>query len=80
MQAGYLLAGLLAQHPGMKLIVAREVERFMFRPGLQERARYYCAVFLNQLALSHNPAQGTSTCLQNMHMLPWNNVEQEAPG
>ena len=42
----------------MKLIVAREVERFMFRPGLQERARYYCAVFLNQLVLSHNPAQG----------------------
>ena len=62
-QAGYLLAGLLAQHPGMKLVVAREVERFMFRPGLQERARYYCAVFLNQLVLSHNPAQGHSARL-----------------
>lgn len=58
MQAGYLLRTVLDAHPSMKLVMAREVERFMFRPGLQERARYYSVIFLNQMPLSHNPAQG----------------------
>ena len=57
-QAGYLLSGLLEEHPGMKVVVAREVERFLFRPGLQERARYYGVIFLNQMPLSHAPSQG----------------------
>jgi len=30
-----------------------QVERFLFRPGLQSRARYYAILFLNQLPLSH---------------------------
>jgi len=30
-----------------------QVERFLFRPGLQSRARYYAVLFLNQLPLSH---------------------------
>lgn len=59
-QAGYLLAGVLEAHPGMKLVAAREVERFLFRPGLAERARYYAVVFLNQLPLSHAPAHGAA--------------------
>ena len=42
----------------MKLIVAKEVERFMFRPGLAPRARYYAIVFLNQMVLSRRPEQG----------------------
>ena len=42
----------------MKPIVVGEVQRFMFRPGLQERARYYAVVFLNQLQLSHHPTHG----------------------
>lgn len=58
MQAGYLLGNVLAEHPGMKPIVVAEVQRFMFRPGLQERARYYAVVFLNQLQLSHHPTHG----------------------
>ncbi len=57
-QAGYLLAGVLEAHPGMKLVAAREVERFLFRPGLAERARYSAVVFLNQMPLSHSPAHG----------------------
>jgi hypothetical protein len=28
---GYLLTRLLAEHPGMNLVVVREIERFMFR-------------------------------------------------
>ncbi len=42
----------------MKVVVVREVEFFMFRPGLSERARYYGIVFLNQLALSHRESEG----------------------
>lgn len=59
-QAGYLLANVLEAHPGMKLVAAREVERFLFRPGLAERARYYAVVFLNQVPLSHAPAHGAA--------------------
>lgn len=42
----------------MKVVMAREVERFLFRPGLQERARYYGVIFLNQMPLSHNASEG----------------------
>ncbi len=59
LQAGYLLREVLEAHPAMKVIITREVEKFLFRPGLQERARYYGVIFLNQMPLSHNPAQGT---------------------
>jgi hypothetical protein len=42
----------------MSVPVVREVERFMFRPGLQDRARYYAVVYLNQMVLNHKqPAQ-----------------------
>lgn len=59
LQAGYLLREVLEAHPAMKVIITREVEKFLFRPGLQERARYYGVIFLNQMPLSHNPTQGT---------------------
>ncbi|KAK9819570.1 hypothetical protein WJX81_001337 [Elliptochloris bilobata] len=65
-KAGYLLAGVLEAHPGMKLVAAREVERFMFRPGLAERARYYAVVFLNQMPLSHSPAHGGTALAQKL--------------
>ena len=44
----------------MKVVVVAEVQRFMFRQGLQERARYYGVVFLNQMVLSHHASQGTA--------------------
>ncbi|KAL4421400.1 hypothetical protein ABPG75_010691 [Micractinium tetrahymenae] len=55
-KVGYLLTRLLADHPGMNVPVVREIERFMFRPGLQDRARYYAVVYLNQMVLSHKQA------------------------
>ena len=36
----------------------RQVERFVFRPGLSDRARYYAVVYLNQMVLSHREGQG----------------------
>ena len=46
----------------MATIVASDVERFLFRPGLAPRARYYAVIFLNQLQLSHDPARGAAPC------------------
>lgn len=53
-KVGYLLNKLLSTHPGMKIVVVREVERFVFRPGLGPRARYYAVVFLNQIVLTNH--------------------------
>lgn len=58
LQAAFLLGEVLQQHPRMAAHVVREVERFMFRPGLAPRARYTAIICLNQLQLSHNPALG----------------------
>ena len=52
-KAGYLLHGLLEEHPNMAHAVVLEVENFCFRPGISARAQYYAAVFLNQLVLTH---------------------------
>jgi hypothetical protein len=35
-----------------------QIERFVFRPGLSERAHYYAAITLNQLVLSARPSEG----------------------
>ena len=51
--AGYLITKLLAHHDGMKHVVVREIENFIYRPGLQDRARYYAVVYLNQIVLSN---------------------------
>ncbi|KAJ7521119.1 hypothetical protein O6H91_19G038900 [Diphasiastrum complanatum] len=51
--ASYLLSCLLTAHPNMKKIVVVEVESFVFRPNVGLRAKYYAAVFLNQLLLSN---------------------------
>ncbi|CAM6129014.1 unnamed protein product [Calypogeia fissa] len=51
--ASYLLSGLLTAHPNMKKVVVDEVEAFVFRPHVGLRARYYAAVFLNQIVLSN---------------------------
>jgi hypothetical protein len=59
---------LTLSHP--LFFVPPQVERFIFRPGLQDRARYYAVIFLNQLPLSHkvnlsatSPAAGYPLCI-----------------
>ena len=58
LQAGYLLGATLEEHPAMAPVVVKEIERFLFRPGIAPRARYYAIVFLNQQQLSHDAARG----------------------
>ncbi|GIL62556.1 hypothetical protein Vafri_16644, partial [Volvox africanus] len=57
-KAVYLLMQLLSKHPVMKPVVVREVERFVFRPGLLDKARYYAVIFLNQIPLSRHASEG----------------------
>ncbi|GLI62277.1 hypothetical protein VaNZ11_004885, partial [Volvox africanus] len=57
-KAVYLLMQLLSTHPVMKPVVVREVERFVFRPGLADKARYYAVIFLTQIPLSRQASEG----------------------
>ena len=51
-KSGYFLSKLLSIHPGMKHVAVREIEKFVFRPGLADRARYYAVIYLNQIVLT----------------------------
>ena len=53
----------------MSLVVAREVEGFLFRPGVTARARYTAIVFLNQLTLSHREADKAVAVRLPLHTL-----------
>jgi ribosome biogenesis protein MAK21 len=64
-KAGYFLMRLLSKHPGMKTVVVREIERFVFRPGLADRARYYAVVYLNQMTLTHRDAMVSAAAAPN---------------
>ncbi|XP_054723250.1 CCAAT/enhancer-binding protein zeta-like [Uloborus diversus] len=55
--ACYVLGQLLIQHPDMKTVVVQEVERFIFRSNLSEKAKYYSLCFLNQIILNHEEYQ-----------------------
>eukprot|EP01124_Arcella_intermedia_P019447 TRINITY_DN26761_c0_g1_i1.p1 TRINITY_DN26761_c0_g1~~TRINITY_DN26761_c0_g1_i1.p1 ORF type:complete len:880 (-),score=291.92 TRINITY_DN26761_c0_g1_i1:6-2423(-) len=48
----FYLTKLLEQHSNMKLVVVREIETFIHRPNLSDRAQYYSILFLNQIILS----------------------------
>jgi ribosome biogenesis protein MAK21 len=37
-----------------------QVERFLFRPGLSDRGRYYAVTFMNQIPMSNRPQEGGS--------------------
>lgn len=51
----HLLSQLLQEHPAMKVIVIKEVERLLFRANVAEKAKYYAIIFLNQIVLSNRP-------------------------
>jgi ribosome biogenesis protein MAK21 len=56
-RASYVLQLLLTEHPAMKLIVTKEVERFLYRPNLSDRARYVGVLFLSQILLDRHYAE-----------------------
>jgi hypothetical protein len=50
--ASNFLVLLLAHHPLMKLVVAEEIEHFVFRANVGQRAQYYAVCTLSQIILS----------------------------
>ena len=64
--AVYLMHSLLEEHPGMKVIVVQDVENFLFRPGLSQRAQYTSIIFLNQIILSKNEFEGGSKLAEKL--------------
>lgn len=66
-RAVYYLQCLLTEHPGMKMVVAKETERLLFRPNLHDRARYYAVVFLSQMVLDRRKeGEGSELALKLM--------------
>ncbi|KAI1269194.1 CBF-domain-containing protein [Xylariaceae sp. FL1019] len=51
-RASYLLLQMLTTHPRMKQVIVRAVEDVIFRPGQNNRAKYYAVNTLNQTILS----------------------------
>lgn len=49
----FWLLKLLQVHPGMKLVVSREMEQLIWRPNVDRHAQYYAFCCLNQIVLSH---------------------------
>ena len=54
----FYLHRLLDEHPGMKVIVVEAVESFLYRPSVSHRAQYTSVIFLNQLIMSKDEAEG----------------------
>eukprot|EP01138_Halocafeteria_seosinensis_P014490 gb/GECG01014793.1/.p1 GENE.gb/GECG01014793.1/~~gb/GECG01014793.1/.p1 ORF type:complete len:827 (+),score=142.82 gb/GECG01014793.1/:1-2481(+) len=50
-KATFLLQQLVQKHQAMKPIVVREVQQFLVRPSVSQKARYYAILFLSQLPL-----------------------------
>lgn len=50
-KATYLLQQLVNKHQAMKPVVVREIQQFLLRPTLIQKARYYAIMFLSQLPL-----------------------------
>ena len=64
--AGHHLGRVLQAHPVMKVVLVKEVEHFIFRPGLQQRARYAGTVFLTQVLLSRKKGEGGSDLAERL--------------
>jgi hypothetical protein len=50
-KSAYLLQCLTEHHPQMKTHIIKEVDQYLARPGLSEKAIYYAIIFLNQIVL-----------------------------
>ncbi|XP_031841757.1 nucleolar complex protein 1 [Nomia melanderi] len=60
----FCLNKLLHEHPNMKLVVLREVEKLLFRKNVMQRAQYYAICLLTQFILSKDDEQIASTLIE----------------
>lgn len=52
-KASYSILQLEASHPAMKLVITKEIERFIFAPSTSRTSCYYTLITLNQTVLTH---------------------------
>ena len=45
----HFLHQIIEKHPDMNYVIAKEIQNFVFNPKTNEKAQYYCVVFLNQI-------------------------------
>ncbi|XP_043523948.1 CCAAT/enhancer-binding protein zeta isoform X2 [Frieseomelitta varia] len=60
----FCLNKLLHEHPNMKLVVLREVEKLLFRKNVAQRAQYYAICLLTQFLLSKKDEKLASTLIE----------------
>ncbi|KAK0167415.1 hypothetical protein PV327_004816 [Microctonus hyperodae] len=62
-KAVFCLNKLLLEHPNMKLIVLREIEKLLFRTNIAPRAQYYAICLLTQFVLNREDSDTASTLI-----------------
>lgn len=60
----FCLNKLLHEHPNMKLVVLREVEKLLFRKNVAQRAQYYAICLLSQFLLRKDDEEIASTLIE----------------
>ncbi|XP_034183244.2 nucleolar complex protein 1 isoform X1 [Osmia lignaria lignaria] len=60
----FCLNKLLHEHPNMKLIVLKEVEKILFRKNVAQRAQYYAICLLTQFLLNKEDEEIASTLIE----------------
>ncbi|KYM96742.1 CCAAT/enhancer-binding protein zeta [Cyphomyrmex costatus] len=63
-KAVFCLNKLLYEHPNMKLIVLREVEKLLFRRNVNQRTQYYAICLLSQYVLDKNDEEIAATLIE----------------
>ena len=60
----HLLHTTSQRHPAMRAVLLAELQRFVLRPGMAERALYYACTFLNQVILSRREPETAQQLLR----------------
>ncbi|XP_058793340.1 CCAAT/enhancer-binding protein zeta [Phymastichus coffea] len=60
----FCLTKLLYKHPNMKLIVLKEVEKFLFRANISSKAQYFAICLLTQFVLSIEDTEVATTLIE----------------
>lgn len=59
----HLIGTLMLSNPLMKPVVLAEVQRFVLRPNVSNRAQYYASVMMNQIILTKRETSLANTLL-----------------
>jgi len=63
-KAVFCINKLLYEHPNMKLVILREVEKLLFRRNVSQRTQYYAICLLSQYVLNKNDEEVAATLIE----------------